>query len=265
MVLRRFLYLNNTSVDSYLGVLEGGLSDERTRRTGERGTRGGDAGLSFSPVSGKISGQRERSEEDERVVRDTPELRFDRLMSALEAEPERWNYERVLESYGLFERSVVGTLISVDCEVEVPQMSLLLAQPEQLGEMLDMIEIFGPMASALGANTAGMPDPEKIKAARGFTKMKADMIVVGDIDEGAPRLAGKLERQHVRDIPDGEATVVGKVARRWKQGEHYSLMALPGAALMSRAQRRKAQPVDPDDENVLHGPALTLDILAIFR
>jgi hypothetical protein len=36
---------------------------------------------------------------------------------------------------------------------------------------------------------------------------------------------------------------------------------------MNRSQRRKAaaEPVDPDDENVLHGPALTFDILAIYR
>jgi len=43
-------------------------------------------------------------------------------------------------------------------------------------------------------------------------------------------------------------------------------MALPGATLMNRSQRRNAsQPVDPDDENVLRGPAITLDILVIYR
>jgi hypothetical protein len=82
---------------------------------------------------------------------------------------------------------------------------------------------------------------------------------------GGLRLAGKLEREYVREIPDGEVTIVGKVTRRWKEGEHYSLMALPGAALLSRSQRRAAKPVEPDKEDVLHGPAVTQDILAIFR
>jgi hypothetical protein len=186
-------------------------------------------------------------------------------MKAVEADPDQWSYDRVLDLEGMFDRLATGTLVSIDCEVEVPQLSLLLAQPDQMNEFLDMLEVFAPMASAFGGNTEGMPDPEQIKAARGFTKLKADLVVVGEFDESAPRIAGKLERKYMREIPDGEVTIVGKVTRRWKEGEHYALMALPGAALLSRSQRRAAKPVDPDDENVLHGPAITLDILAIFR
>jgi hypothetical protein len=264
-MLRRFLYLNETTVDSYLGVIEGGLSDETRRRMGERGTRGGDAGIKASVAAAKFSGQREHSQEEENVIRDTPEWRFDRLMNELESDPERWNYERILESEGMFDRLSTGLLMAVDCEIEVPPMSRLFAQPDQLSDMLDVLEDLGPLASAFGGSLEGMPDPEQIRAVRSFTKLKTDLVIVGDVDESAPRLAGKLDQSHLREMPDGEATLVGKVSRRWKEGEHYPLMALPGAALMSRAQRRNAEPVDPDDENVLPGPAITLDVLAIFR
>jgi hypothetical protein len=187
-MLRRFLYLNDAMVDSYLGVIEGGLSDQRILRTGQRGMRGGDAGVKAGPVGGQFSGQREHSSEDESIVRDTPELRFDRLMRAVESDPDQWSYDRVLDLEGMFECLATGTLVSIDCEVEVPQLSLLLAQPEQVNELLDVLEKLAPLTSAFGGNTEGMPDPEQIKAVRTFTNMKADVVVVGEIDESTPRL-----------------------------------------------------------------------------
>lgn len=67
-------------------------------------------------------------------------------------------------------------------------------------------------------------------------------------------------------MPEGEAVVIGKVARRWMSGESHSLLALPGATILSRKQRRNTPiAVDSDDENILQGPALTLDVLAIYR
>ncbi len=92
---RPFLYLNEASVDSYIGVIEGGLSDEATRRRGQKGAKSGEGGFDAKVVRGKVMGQRENSEDDERVVRDTPELRFDRLIKAVEIDPDTWNYEEV--------------------------------------------------------------------------------------------------------------------------------------------------------------------------
>lgn len=42
-MFRRFLYLNEQVVDSYLGVVEEGLSDELTRRSSTKGGRGDEA------------------------------------------------------------------------------------------------------------------------------------------------------------------------------------------------------------------------------
>jgi hypothetical protein len=264
-MLRRFLYLNEATVNSYIGVVEGGLSDESTRRRGERGVKGGEGGISASFVSAKATGQRELSEDDERIVRDTPEHRFDRLMRALDADPERWDYEDVMDLAEAFDRLATGTLITVECEIEVPPAIALLSQPDEINSMIDMVESFATIAPVFGGNMDGLPDAGQLRAARAFTRFKVDLVVVGVVDEDTPKIAGKLDRAYVREMPEGEARVIGKVARRWKEGDQHSLMALPGAALMNRAQRRKAQSHDEDDEYVLHGPALTLDILAIYR
>lgn len=265
-MLRRFLYLNEASVDSYIGVVERGLSDETTRRRGQKGVKGGEGGIDINLISAKGGGQHENTQDDESVVRDTPEHRFDRLMRAVEADPEIWNYEEVLDFAEAFGRLPTGTLISVDCEIEVPPTIALLSQPDELNQLLDLMENIGPIASAFGATIEGMPSGDQINAARAFTRFKADVVVVGEVDEETPRIAGKLDQKYVREMPEGEARVVGKVARRWQEGQRYPLIALPGATLLTRSRRRQATPpADSSDENVLHGPALTLDILAIFR
>jgi hypothetical protein len=267
-MLRHFLYLNEASLDSYIGVVEGGISDQSTRRQGTKGVKGGEGGIAVSVVNAKVVGQREHTEDNERVVRDTPEIRFDRLMTAVEHDDaDKWNYEHVFEINEAFERLATGNLIRIDCEVEVPPTIAIMSQPDELGQMLDLMENMAPLAGLFGATMEGMPSSDQISAMRTMSKFKTDLVVVGEVDDQSPRIAGKLDQKYVREMPTGEASIVGKVARRWSEGEHYPLMALPGAALMSRAQRRQAAsaPAVSGDENVIHGPALTLDILAIFR
>lgn len=266
-MLRRFLYLNTNAVDGYLAVVEGGLADTATSRRSNKGSKGGklNAGTSALGVGGTLGG--ESSNEDERIVRETSEQRFDRLIRALEAAPEEFGYEDVLDLGDAFERSVVGSMVSVTCEIEIPTAVRLLAQPEQMGEMLGLMETMRPLAEMFGADMDGMPSQATTSAIRDVTSaFKSDLMFVGETDVGAPCVAGKLEKSHLIELPEGEAVVVGKVARRWKSGESHPLLALPGASILSRKQRRSS-PIsdDPDDENILHGPALTLDVLAIYR
>ncbi|MEV0396867.1 DUF6414 family protein [Polymorphospora rubra] len=268
-MLRHFLYLNEPAVNSYIAVIEGGISDETIRRHGKRGTKGGDLGGKAAIIEAKLSGQQEHSEEDELVLRDTVEHRFERLINALEQSPERWLYEEVLDLQDAFARLTTGTFVSIDCEVEVPTMIRMLAEPEQLNGLLNMMDSIGPLAQLMGRPLDGLPSPDQVQALRTFTNFRTDLVIVGEVDDTSPRLAGKLDKQHVREMPEGEVRIVGKVARKWKDGEQHSLIALPGAALLSRAERRRAPASTSTDqaadENTLFGPALTLDIVAIYR
>jgi hypothetical protein len=266
-VLRRFLYLNSNAVDSYLGVIESGLSDSSTRRRLDKGVKAGKASVGLSGVSAGISRDRESSEEDERTVRETPEQRFDRLMAALAEDPDRYTFEDVLDLQDAFERCVVGSMISVACDIEIPQVVRIFAQPEQLNDMLNLIETMRPLAGMFGKDGGDLPSVSQTNAIRSLSStFKSDLIFVGDTDEGSPRVAGKLEKAHLVELPEGEATVVGKVARRWKTGESHPLLALPGASIMPRKQRREGAPsLNSDDDSILRGPDLTLDVVAIYR
>lgn len=142
-----------------------------------------------------------------------------------------------------------------------------MSQPDQLDDMLNMLDALRPMASMLGEELKGLPGENETNAVRSFGKaMKSDVVVVGDQEDDGPKVTGKLNKEYVRDSIEGEVFILGKVARKWKDSESHSLLALPGASLMSRQQRRQAARQQPkDDENTLTGPARTLDILAIYR
>jgi len=266
-MLRRFLYLNEKALDGYLAVIEGGLADESTRRSRRTGTSSGRANLGTSAVGAGVGGARERTDDDERVVREVPEQRFDRLMAALEADPDRYAFEEVLELKESFERLKVGTMVTVECDLEIPPTIRIFSQPEQLEQMLGLMEGLAPLAAAFGQQLEGMPDPSQVQAVRSIASLiRSDVVIVGEQEEGECRVAGKLEQQYMRELPEGSAFVVGKVARRWLAGQSYPLLALPGAALMSREQRRSgASRVATGSDTDLEGPALTLDVLALYR
>lgn len=257
--LPRFLYLDDKGLEEYLSVVEGGLSDESKRRRLSNGT-----GVE-SATLGELAGGDSTSEE-ERVVRETASQRFIRLVTALDAASTRWHYRDVTDLGEEFGEINVADLVQVQCEVEIPPFVRMLSQPDQLDDMVNMLEAFRAMAPMLGENIEGLPGKKETKAFRDFGKaMKSDVVVVGDQEDGDPQVTGKLNKDYIRDEIEGEVFILGKVAKKLKDGETHSLLAIPGASLMSRQQRRQAARQEQADDSTLVGPALTLDILAIYR
>lgn len=262
-MLRRFLYLNEKVLDGYLSAAEGGLADQVVRRQSSERTKGGHLGVGAYGVDAQASVGRDRVEAETQRLRETPEQRFDRLMQILDSEPDHYSYEEALDLADTFPCLAVGSFVSVDCEIEVPAPVRLLAQPEEVGQLLDLMDVMRSVAPVLGEDAEGLPSGQQTAAIRSFTKaLKSDLIVVGEQCDGGPKVVGKLQSDYVREVPDGDARVVGKVTRIWSQGERHALMALPGASLLSREQRRKAE-LSLND-NVVEGPAVTLDVLAIY-
>jgi hypothetical protein len=119
------------------------------------------------------------------------------------------------------------------------------------------------VAPLLGKDAEKLPTGAQTAAIRGFAHaLKSDLVVVGDQGQGGPKVVGKLLSQYVHEIPEGDACIVGKVTRLWARGERHALMSLPGAPFLGREQRRKAEL--KLDDSAVEGPAVTLDVLAIF-
>lgn len=93
--------------------------------------------------------------------------------------------------------------------------------------------------------------------------------MVGADEESSWKVAARLGSGHVRD-PDleGYVRVIGKVAQRWPENRWKPLLALPGASLLPRKERKALEakkPTKDDEDAYLEGPAVMLDVLAIYR
>ncbi|MFF9640535.1 DUF6414 family protein [Kitasatospora aureofaciens] len=252
--LPRFIYLDEKSLGEYLSVVEDGISDEAKRRRLQS--------------EEELSGPGGRgTEEEEKVIRETASQRFIRFLAALDGDPARWRYRDVEDISRNFDAFGISDFIHLNVEIEIPPAVQLFSQPDQLSSMLDMMEALRPMAPLLGKSFDDMPGEHETKAVRELGRVvKSDVVIVGDQDDDSPKITGKLTRDYIRDAIEGEVFVLGKVIRKWGPSESHSLLALPGASLMSRQQRRQAaSQLSNDDGTRLEGPAVTLDILAIYR
>lgn len=263
-VYREFLYLNAKLVDEFLAQVEGGIFDDEK----EKGTRSGDGaakvGVKVSPVEASYSRGTSASDEVERVRRQTPESRYNRLHASMSATEDL----AVLDGSSgvLFKEIEPRSLVEIDCDVDVPQISRFLSSGSEIAGLFDMVKAFSPESI----------DAEAEQAFSGLSALGGlggnAVVAVGEVESDAMKFAFKLDREWLRcDLGDleGEATVVGRVLKKWSEGQSHSLLTLPGLSLMNREQRRQWEREQSDDDSsdemFLKGPASTLSVVAIFR
>jgi hypothetical protein len=114
-----------------------------------------------------------------------------------------------------------------------------------------------------------LPDEEEMSATSGFlNSMDSAIIVTGEDDDTEWRISGELVDDFLYGEVEGTARVVGKVSKVVKRGRWKPYLAFPGMNLLSREERRKKEheaPPPGKEAEYLPGPALMLDILAIYR
>ena len=264
LALRKFLYLDTDGLDDYLDALEDGRR-QRTEDTTRRGRRvSGKVG--YAALGAEAARVSEGDSRSERV--DTPAARFQRLIELALAGGEDGLWAELQDLSQLADVGV-GTLVHVECEVFIPDAVKLLAGDELSG-MLSMMSDLAPHAAALGLDLEGMPSSEQLAAMQQFTlRVKNDLVLVGEGEQENWSIAGKLDKRYVRDAEiDGFVRVVGKVTQRWPENQWKPLLALPGAALVGRKQRlalERKQPKHDEVDQYLQGPAVMLDLLAVYR
>lgn len=264
-MLRRFLYLDEPALTDYLSALEGGVRNAAERRTSQSAGAGG--GLDLKAVSGH--GERNFAHEETLSLSDTAPARYERLAKLASADPDSVGWVEVLD-IGELATVGIGSIVEVECEVYVPDAVKMLSGSGDFAEALDQVQALAPFAQSLGLDTTtGLPSPAELQAMRGFIgSLGSDQVLVGEFEESDWRVAGRLAADHVNGEIDGIARVVGKVATKWPVGEWKPLLALPGMTLIPREQRRRLQRQKPDEnekEQYLEGPAVMLDLLAVYR
>ncbi|SOD72865.1 hypothetical protein SAMN05892883_2188 [Jatrophihabitans sp. GAS493] len=264
-MLRNFLYLDQPTLDAFIATLEDGLRSTSQRRNvkGRSTEAGADARML------KLSHDRSMQDEASADYSDVPSARFERLLALAQQDPERAGWQEILDAEDL-DGIGIGALIEVEVEIYVPDAVRILANAGDVLPLLDMINTLGPLAKMFGNEGTDLPDPQQVEAVRSFASVaKSDQVVVGEFESNDRwRVVGPLKRDHVTGEIDGIARVVGKVSRTWKEGEWKPVLALPGMSLMPREQRRRMQQTAPkagEEANYVEGPAVMLDVLAIYR
>lgn len=261
VMLREFLYLDSPLVDNYLAQVEDGLYDAvKHRESGSHNAAAG-GGLRTPVVNLEASGGGSSERESEHTLRQTPESRFNRLYGKLDA--------RVIEDFssniwGSINR---GEILDVTCELEVSSIARLLAQSDQISPVIDLMRTFNPSTASL--------DDQTINGLKTLSSMGGNdkFIATGELDTEGPVFAFRLDKSNLRcdlDDLDGEVNVLGKVERKWPQGESHSIMSIPGLSLMSRRDRREAMKrkdstAEPVEGTELDGPGVSMSVIAIYR
>jgi len=246
-------------------ALEGGLTTESTTRLRRSGTGAG--GVDAKVL--RASGEKSREEEELRTRADTDEARFDRLLRAAAAEPEALDWVEVLQPDTDLDGIGIGAMLSWECDVYIPAIVQILARSGGALGAIGMMQNVLPAARSLGLDTEGLPNDQEMRAVSGLISgMDASLLVVGEDDETDWQVAGQLTDDSLHGDVEGRARIVGKVSKIVPTGRWKLYLTFPGMNLLPRAERRRMErqaPAPGDEDKYLSGPALMLDILAIYR
>jgi len=272
-MLKNFIYLNQPTLDSYLSALEDG---SRTKVESQKSTNeavSGGAGIKVPVVDLKLGVDAEHgtgsSETTSRI--DTPEARFERLLKLAHADADASDWIEAINPDTDLSAARIGTMVELECEVYIPDMIKMLSPGGGIGELVNTIESFAKIAPAFGTNIANMPSSDQLGAVKSAVGLLgSDSAFVGEPTGGDSdwKVSGKLLHQHVRGEVEGYARVIGKVSAIVGTGKWVPLLAMPGMNALPREQRREMERKGPEagqEQNWVKGPALLLDVLAIYR
>lgn len=263
-MLKSFLYLNEAALSDYVSALEGGVrSTVGDRRLDSRGAHG-KAGVAGFGGGGDTAHEAEQTIS----MTDTPPAQFERLMRLAAADPESAGWVEVLDPDTEFPDLLVGALIDIECDIQIPSFVSMLNRSSGL---MDTMKSMTALSDIMPAGAPAI-DPNQLAMVETMTNLLGDkLMIVGTPESDEWSVTGQLLPTHQRvDTEDveGDVRLVGKVKRKIRRGESHSLMALPGSSIMSREKRREIArkgPSSDSDDSWVRGPALILDILAIYR
>lgn len=261
MALRQFLYCDDDLVNDFLEQLEGGRTDEVTRREHSQREGHGDLKVGFSRLGAGAGAARSTSEEIEGVTKQTRASRFDRMYDLAIDAGELDEPDELDENSWASMRP--RRLIAVDVHVSIPDVSRLLAMGDGLGGLVDLVRMFAPeqiddeaqeMLGKIGALT---------DASSGVGTLSAVAIPAGTDLNLVMRLQTRCLLS--KDDLEGEATLVAKVTRKLKTGERELVLDVPGLGVMNRDMRREMLRGDSAASVSVGGPGGVVVPIAIFR
>jgi hypothetical protein len=122
-MLLEFVYLDERILADYAAQVDGGLVVETKARMSKNGGLGANLGVRWLGAKGEATAEHEQSQ----TVLDAPAARFQRLLFHAYNDPETLAWIDVMDPEKDFESAQVGETISWECDIDIPNVSRLLA------------------------------------------------------------------------------------------------------------------------------------------
>jgi hypothetical protein len=265
-LLKRFIYLDEDALAGYTASIEDGLLGQKVTREVKSGSAGGSIG--YDKIA-KADLKRGKEHEESKTVSDAPAAQFDRLVKIGEDNPDEVGWIDVMDPDADFATAAIGNFISWDCDVFIPDISRLISKSGDAARLLplvpDMLELM--RLSGKDIDDSKIPDVAAIDRVTSFVnRLEAKRVVVGEDEDTEWKVSGSIHDRfvHADDIDD-RLIIVGKVTRKLSPAQTRPYVMPPTINRQQRKALERKKPESGKEDQYLFGPALLLDVLAIYR
>lgn len=283
-MLYEFVYLNQPRLAGYAAQVDGGLIAETRTRMTKTGSAGATLGVKILGL--KADGS--RVSEQAQTLSDAPEAQFQRLLAAANIDPEALGWVEVMDPDADLGQVQGREIISWECDIDIPNISRLVAKDGAGLQFLEVARHFVTAVTDAGLKVGGIDgsnlqpgqaeELQKVKAgadiaSRLLEAVNQNRTVVGTDSDTDWKVFGTVSSDYLQvdDIDNERLMIVGKVKRIVPPGQPrriVDLSRLRNAASAFQPQAVAADPSGPEagkEHEYLTGPAVELDILAIYR
>ncbi len=272
-MLIRFVYLDKPILEGFAAQLDGGLIAETKVHLVKKRAKTGEINLKFARAKLEGGG----SDDRELTMSYPPEAQYQRLLAVARDNPEAIAWIDVVDPNNDFASAQVGETILWECDVEIDQGSRLIARGGggvQMAALMDVFVTAGQAGLSVGNANYDTSNAEQLKAQTEVMRQLFDSLNISRIAVGRDSstttwsIFGPLHNDHLRveNIENERLIVVGKIKRIVPYGQSRKLVNNEAMQLMetfstSSGRKNQSNPMNYEIE----GPALELDIIAIYR
>nr|WP_133054114.1 hypothetical protein [Mycobacteroides saopaulense] len=237
----------------------------------KKSTKGGNVDAKFAGFKADGGNEHERFW----TMSFPPEAQFQRLLAAANDKPDELAWINVVDPPNDFKTAQVGEIIAWECDVDIDHSSRLGAKGgagvQVLGIISRLVTAGAAGTSILGAqftpDQAAIVVPQMDELQRLLDSLNITRIGVGRDVNTDWAIYGSLYDDHLRaeNIDSERLIVVGKIKRIVPQGEYRRLINTEALSMLQAMQKNGSYTADAPDQFQIRGPALELDIVAIYR
>lgn len=244
MILRNFLYLDESLLIEFLAQLEGGVAASETRRTTSdrsRGIRGSLGTSGMAHAGGEL--RRRTQDEAEFVVHQTRASQFDRLHRLLTEK----------DALGVAEPSADLKTLARGKMVEVTGPARVLG----LGGLSEMLEMLDSLSEVMDPAEIDASELGQIELFRKFLGRATPDIAVSVTTGEPPEEFGAVMKMdaglEARAELAGEVSMLGKLLRRVEDGQNYVVQDPLGGLLATAPPAARAELLANLDSEEMRG------------